>query len=205
MSVSAKNCGATCTGKSSNNGSACGVSPNTGYDDVAAVALPTYSCPPTSEAFLGNNGFYTGVPGDPALYTDDNGSSAVITFSNIQVLSTSGISATNWYLVTGDAESTDPNESITWQSTPSTSTFSLLPNSTSSPVGNACNSNPDTPPGYNAANLTGLATNDVVCSAVDSRDKTGTVMLEVPTPQTLTITLNATGGLQAAFLGVLLP
>jgi prepilin-type N-terminal cleavage/methylation domain-containing protein len=205
MSVSATNCNQPCTNSKTTNPGACGVAANSGYDDIAAVALPTYSCPPTSEAFLGNNGFYTGVPGDPALYTDGNGSTAVITLTNIQVLSTSGIAATNWLLVTGDAESTDPGESITWQSTPSASTFSLLPNSPNSPVGNACNSDPDTAPGYNAANLTGLNSNNVKCTDVDSRDKTGTVMLQVQTPQTLTITLNAAGGLQAGFLGILLP
>ena len=41
---------------------------------VMPCPLPTYFDPPTSEAFLGNNGFYTGVPGDPALYPNAEGS-----------------------------------------------------------------------------------------------------------------------------------
>ena len=90
-------------------------SPNLqGWDDIAAVPMPTYTCAPTSEAFLGNNGFYTGVPGDPALYTVAQSSSAVVSFTNIQLLTSNGAVVTNWELVTGDAESTDTNESITW-------------------------------------------------------------------------------------------
>ena len=42
----------------------CGVVARTqNENDIrGAVPLPTYLCPPSSEAFLGNNGFYTGVP-----------------------------------------------------------------------------------------------------------------------------------------------
>ncbi len=66
---------------------ACGVAARSGYNDITAVPLPTYSCPPGSEAFLGNNGFYTGVPGDPALYTVTEGSTATVTITNIELLS----------------------------------------------------------------------------------------------------------------------
>ena len=44
--------------------------------NVTPAAIPTYYDPSGdhSEAFLGNNGFYTGIPGDPALYqTGGNG------------------------------------------------------------------------------------------------------------------------------------
>ena len=60
------------------NGAACGVAARSGYNDITAVPLPTYACPPGSEAFLGNNGFYTGVPGNPALYTVRQGRSATV-------------------------------------------------------------------------------------------------------------------------------
>ncbi len=198
--------GKTITGVTSGPGTACGVAANVGYNDIAAVALPTYTCPPGSEAFLGNNGFYTGVQGDPALYTQAEGSTAVLTFTNIQVVSAAGLPATGWNLVTGDAESTDGGESLTWQSTPSSSVFTLIPNSVNSStgavisdIGNACNGAPPT----NLGTLTGLGTTKVECTASYSRDKTGTPMLEVTTPQSLTMTLVGTG-LQAVFLGILL-
>jgi len=164
--------------------------------------MPTYTCAPTSQAFLGNNGFYTGVPGDPALYTVEQSSTAVIKFTNIQLLTGNGAVVTNWQLVTGDAESTDTNESITWQSDKK---LSLLPNSANSPVGNACDSfGTSAPPGYNQTYLTGVGTTTVECSSTVSEDHTGTVMLQATTPSTLTVTLYS-GGLQAMFLGVLLP
>jgi prepilin-type N-terminal cleavage/methylation domain-containing protein len=182
-----------------NNG--CGVANRAGWMDVDAVPLPTYACPPTSEAFLGNNGFYTGVTGDPALYTVEENSTAVISFTNIKVLTAAGAVATNWKLATGDAESTDASESITWQSNQN---LNLIPNSASSPIGNACMSfGQYAPPSYNSTSpgLTGVGTTTVTCSSTVSADHTGTPMLYATTPSTMTITLNGTG-LQAAFLGV---
>ncbi|HXY27048.1 MAG TPA: CshA/CshB family fibrillar adhesin-related protein [Acidimicrobiales bacterium] len=176
---------------------ACGVLARSGYYDITASPLPTYSCPPGSEAFLGNNGFYTGVSGNPALYTVEQGSTAVVSITNIALQTSQGIPATNWELVTGDAESTDANESITWTSDKA---LQLLPNSANSPVGNACDS---TAPGYNSQYLTGLGTTTVECSSPTSADHTGAVMLEALTPSSLTVTLVGTG-LQGVFLGVLL-
>jgi len=173
-----------------------------GYDDIAAVPLPTYASPPTSEAFLGNNGFYTGVPGNAGLYTINQGSTATVNITNIQVLNSNGVAATSWELVTGDAESTDTSESITWTSNQN---LSLLPNSPNSPIGNACDSTGQyAPPAYNPNALTGVGTKTVACNATASRDHTGTTMLEATTPSSLTVTLNGTG-LQAMFLGVLVP
>jgi prepilin-type N-terminal cleavage/methylation domain-containing protein len=178
---------------------------STAYNDITAVPLPTYTSPPTSEAFLGNNGFYTvpavdsnGNPVDPALYECDEGSDATITITNIEVVDSAGVPATNWDLVTGDAESTDPNESISWTSN---QPLNLIANSTNSEVGNACNS---TPPGYNATYLTGIGTTTVTCTATQSTDKTGTVMLKAIAPTSLAVTLDGSG-LQAMFLGILLP
>jgi len=184
----------------------CGVSAASAYDDIAAVPFPTYTCPPGSEAFLGNNGFYTGVPGDPALYELDEGSTATINITNITLLSSNGDVANNWELVTGDAESTDPGESITWSTDNPSVKFTLIPNSVNashvvtSSVGNACNS---TPPGY-STDLTGIGTDTVECTTQNSTDKTGTPMIEAPTPSSLTVTMYGTG-LEAMFLGVQLP
>jgi len=103
---------------------------------VSPHVLPTYYDPSGdhSEAFLGNNGFYTGVSGDPALYQNSGGLST-ITLTNIQVLNAIGQPASNWTLVTGDAESTDANEWMVFQSNLD---WSVLDNSPGDPYGNAC-------------------------------------------------------------------
>jgi hypothetical protein len=161
-------------------------------------AFPTYANPPTSEAFLGNNGFYTGVPNDPALYQTTQGTTSTLNFTNFKVTDSRGFLATDWELVTGDAESTDPGESITWSSDQD---LNLIPNSPTSPVGNACNS---VAPGTNAQYLTGLGTPSVECSATVSSDKTGTVLLDALTPQSLNVVMVG-AGLEAVFVGLLLP
>jgi prepilin-type N-terminal cleavage/methylation domain-containing protein len=167
---------------------------------VSPHSIPTYFAPPTSEAFLGNNGFYTGIPGNPAIYQTTGGTTTV-TIIDIQVLDSSGSPATGWELVTGDAESTDSNESMTW-TIPQTGgpVLNLLDNSPISPYGNACAFTGD--PG--GVDLTGLGTQTVTCGASVSSDKTGTVMLEAQTPNSLTVTMLG-GGLEAMFLGLLLP
>jgi len=165
---------------------------------VAPHAFPTYADPPTSEAFFGNNGFYTGVPNSPALYQTTSNTTSTLNFTNFQVTDSRGVPATDWELVTGDAESTDQGESITWNSDQD---LNLIPNSPTSPVGNACNS---VAPGTSAQYLTGVGTTTVECSATISSDKTGTVMLDALTPQSLNVVMVG-GGLQAVFVGLLLP
>ena len=183
-------------------GAACGVAARSGWDDITASPLPTYACPPGSEAFLGNNGFYTGVQGAPALYEVNEGSTAIINITNIALLNSNGAAATSWQLVTGDAESTDPGESITWSTDNTNVPLNVLPNSPNSYVGNACNS---TPPRYatTSPGLVGVGTDTVVCSTTNSTDKTGTPMLKATTPSSLTVTLYG-GGLEAMFMGILL-
>jgi type II secretory pathway pseudopilin PulG len=183
---------------------------------VSPATIPTYFNPPTSEAYMGNNGFYTGIPGNPALYQECEGggtgppyfapcngnASSVITITNIQVLESNGTAATGWKLVTGDAESTDASESISWASN---QPLNLLPDDPSSPYGNACATS--TSPPYNPQ-LSGLGTTSVTCSATVSSDKTGTVMLDAVAPTSAPLTLTVTmlgGGLQAMFLGMILP
>ena len=82
---------------------------------VAGASIPTYTNPPPgSSAYLGNNGFYTGIPGNPALYQSTEGTTTTVTITNVQVLGAERVPATNWNLVTGDAESTDAGESMIW-------------------------------------------------------------------------------------------
>ncbi len=92
--------------------------------DIVAVPFPTYSAPPGSEAYLGDNGFYTGVSGDPALYSYLEGTSVTLYFTDIKIKDQNGNTATSWQLVSGDAESTDTDESITWSTCPAKTTAS---------------------------------------------------------------------------------
>jgi hypothetical protein len=103
---------------------------------VVAAPFPTYS-----DAFLGNTdptsgqSFYTGVAGNPALYQSTQGTTTTAYLTGIQVTDSNGNPATGWNLVVGDAETTDAGESISWNSNQN---FSLLWNSPTSAVGNAC-------------------------------------------------------------------
>jgi prepilin-type N-terminal cleavage/methylation domain-containing protein len=204
--------------------------------NVAPAAIPTYYAAGgigTSEAFLGNNGFYTGVSGNPALYQTQGGTSTV-TFSNVQVLDSSGHPASNWTMVTGDAETTDPNE---WMDYTSNLNWAILPNSGASNLwGNACYDSaattnpysgvwawtgaaqPTNPPATaNRAPLntlsssTGFTTGvkSILCESSTSLNKTGTLMLQAQepqnstAPQSITVTMYGSG-LEALFLAVLL-
>ncbi len=176
-----------------------------GWNGILATILPTYvSPPPGSAAFLGNNGFYTGVPGNPALYESDEGSTSTITITQIQVVDSDGDPATGWDLVTGDAESTDQGESMTWSTGSSGPGLFDLANSPTSEMGNAC---ADPTPGTSTTpgdGFSGNGTQTVECQASISEAHTGTVMLEAKAPSNLTVTLYG-GGLEAMFLGILLP
>ena len=107
--------------------------------DLAPHIIPTYYSPQgnNSEAFLGNNGFYTGIPGEPALYQQNSGALDTVYLTNIQVTNSNNPTqdATGWTLVTGDAESTDANE---WMVFTSNLDWSVLYNNGSSdPYGNS--------------------------------------------------------------------
>jgi hypothetical protein len=128
--------------------------PDPPYGSVCPAWLPTYYSPPSSEAYLGNNGFYTGVPGRPALYTTQSPSTVNLNFYNINVKDANGHTATGWELATGDAESTDSSEDIIW------STCSTLPavSTTNSYAFQSCTGTsfsllPDKPGGTQAADI----------------------------------------------------
>jgi hypothetical protein len=155
--------------------------------------------------------FYTNVPGDPAIYQTASGTTTV-TVSDVKVTNGNGTPMTGWSLVTGDAETTDAGESITWTSD---QPFSLLPNSPGDPVGlnvsspsesGACSA-PTSPDGLTPQSLLTGGTSLTVegaSSVSTSNPRTGTVMLEAPAPTTLTDTLVGTG-LEGVFIGLLLP
>jgi prepilin-type N-terminal cleavage/methylation domain-containing protein len=199
--------------------------------NVQPATIPTFYNPQgdNSEAFLGNNGFYTGIPGDPALYQTSGGVTTVY-ITNVQVLDAAGQPATGWTLVTGDAESTDSGEWMVFQSNLN---WSVLPNNgvAANPWGNACYDTNYS--GNNGAlqytgamppsdatvasstaalsiNSTTFATgaSSILCASSIQLNKTGTMMLQAQEPtgssaaQTLTVSMRGTG-LEAMFLGVL--
>ena len=190
-----------------------------GTTGTVPYAIPTYYNPGShgynSEAYLGNNGFYTGIPGKPAIYQQTNGAYNVVTFTNIEVTNAVGEPATGWTLVTGDAESTDTHE---WMNFTTNQTWSILPNTSLSLYGNSCYDGHDsgdsglfqwtgpTPPttatvgdpgnGPPAAgNATTLPTptgpnyttgvSSILCESDQQLNKTGTLMLASPEPATL--------------------
>jgi prepilin-type N-terminal cleavage/methylation domain-containing protein len=173
--------------------------------------LPTYP-----EAFLGNSiggaPFYTGVGGDPALYQRVEGTTSIVTFSQISVVNSVGVPATGWEAVSTDAESTDSGESINWTSD---ATLNVIANGESGqiqPMGNACLDDGSLPNG--ASGLTGNLTTSVTCSGtvvvngttynITGNQKTGTAMVWASAPKTMTVTMVGTG-LEAITFGMLLP
>lgn len=98
---------------------------------------------------------------DPAIFQTTNGGTDTVTLSNIQVTDPQGNSATGYEVITVDAETIDPNGYIKWTSTSPASKplpFNLVPNFSSSDLGNACNNVPSADTG--AGNATGWSIDD---------------------------------------------
>lgn len=188
------------------------------------LALRSVGFPTWSGSFLGNNNFYTGVAGQPALYQDIGGTTT-ISLTDIQVQNTAtSAKVTGFSVVVADAESTDNEESISWSHAGGTG-FLWLPNSPGSwsnvgtttaantarktaAVGNACAATPVTQFPQNSNTSAPAATR--TCSAGTSQPspKTGTAMLQI-SPANTTSTFSVTqslvgGGLQAVAFGVVL-
>jgi prepilin-type N-terminal cleavage/methylation domain-containing protein len=135
----------------------------TPYNEMSPYYIPTYYNPGAngfnSEAYLGNNGFFTGIPGKPALYQcntadapniptgcNGNGATNTVTITNITVTNSVGVTATGWTLVTGDAESTDANEWMVFTTSLSSGWDDLPNNGYSDLWGDACYDGPTTNP-----------------------------------------------------------
>lgn len=81
----------------------------------------------------------------PAIFQETNHATDTVKLTDIVVTDPEGADASGYEVVTADAETTDPGGSITWTSTPYTGSpndFGLLPNSSTSDLGNACNTVP---------------------------------------------------------------
>jgi hypothetical protein len=148
---------------------------------------------------------------DPALYTTVSGSTNTITIGSIKLIDPEGVAATGWQLVSGDAESTDPGEYLIWTSNQD---WSQIPNDQVAgqlEEGDACNA----PVGFEGSPgpggsyvLTGVGSTTVTCESSwqdsDTTPRTGAVMLETPTPTTVSVQMHG-AGLQGVFFGLMLP
>jgi hypothetical protein len=152
---------------------------------VHATTFPTYG-----GAYLGNNGHYSGVPGSPALYQSQSGTTTTATLTNISLTSPLGTPQTGFALVGADAESTDGGESLSWTSSAPIS--SLTATSTGTGLGNAC-----------GGGFTGTGTTTVTCKGTSSGTKTGTAIVSSSSPTTFSQTMVG-AGLEAFSFGVLL-
>ena len=194
---------------------------------------------PVSTPIL-QNGTVTSSCIQPAIFQTTNGGTDTVTLSNIQVFSPQGTSATGYEVITADAETVDPANGayLKWTSTSPASKplpFNLVPNFTSSDLGNACNEVPTTgyngQPGYLIENgdttiqiggtnytggLTGLGTATVECQSNWQTSypwlRTGTAMIGITPPtvggsaQPVTISVQLKGeGFNAVAFGLLLP
>ena len=207
---------------------------------VCPRSMPTYS-----GAFLGNSyggvPFYADVSGLPALYQigtggstaycsqnvafNDDGGTTTINITGIQVIAPDGNPATGWEFMSADAESTDDNESINWQSN---EPMTVIPNgetvdSANDPIGNACINGTGVTGSYtNSSNVTTNLTYSQIYAAttanavatsitcwgtlngqnVTSSQKDGALMVESAQPTSMTITMVG-GGLEAVVIGLL--
>lgn len=169
---------------------------------VEPVSFPTWG-----GAFLGNNGFYE-LPNDiglhqPALYQRTGGSGRAVTEISLNdiELTRDGVPVEGYSIVVADAESTDSNERIDWET--SGSGFEWLPNEPgalnwSGTLGNAC--------GDGRSPALGDSSNSAYCIGSSTGDKTGTAMLHTSpvSGQPFNVTQTMTGsGLQAVAFGVI--
>jgi prepilin-type N-terminal cleavage/methylation domain-containing protein len=237
-------------------GGTCGQGQGTGCPDSGAVS--------NGQGFLGNldklnNGvttpFYAGIGCavstpllqgtevqssciSPAIFQTDNGGTNTVTLSNIKVTDPQGNPATGYEVITADAETIDPGGNIIWTSSlPSSKPlpFNLVPNFSSSDLGNACNEVPTS--GYTGATgwavddgdstgtfngttlqggLSGLGTDSVECQSNWQTGspylRTGTAMIGITPPivggstEPVTISASLKGeGYNAVAFGLLLP
>lgn len=190
---------------------------------VKANAIPTWS-----GSFLGNNSFYTGIQGQPALYqavdggSTSNDKTSVVSLNKIRVEHrTTGAKVGGYSIVVADAESTDNNESISWSHSGGTG-FLWLPNNPSAwssatnntnrktaAVGNACAGTTTNDFPANSNTTAPSATRSCAAGSNQPSPKTGTAMLQISPQSATTTNFSVTqtmlgGGLQAVAFGVVL-
>ncbi len=177
---------------------------------LEATGFPTWGNQTSADgAFLGRNGFYTGVSGKPAIYqpVDAGGGISTATLSGIKLTNAAGQEVRNYSIVVADAESTDANENLTWSTTGVG--FLWLPNnpnptpptSKTQVMGNACS--------VTATPTWSSTTPSSSASCVSaSSSKTGTAMLHTAPPTNPNSSFQVTqsmkgGGKQGVAFGVI--
>lgn len=81
---------------------------------VGGTALTAKTSPSWTGAAFGNSAFI-GIPGNPVLYTAQNGSTVTVTLRNISITPPSGIMAsTSYAIIAADGESTNNGETLTF-------------------------------------------------------------------------------------------
>lgn len=177
---------------------------------VTSTSFPTWGSDATATgAFLGRNGFYTGVQGKPALYqaVDAGGGVSTAELKNIKMTGPSGQEVRNYSIVVADAESTDAGERITWSTTGVG--FRWLPNDPTLPLtqtkvmGNACSQTAT--PAWNST----TPSQSAECAANVSPNKTGTAMLHTAPPASASTSFSVTqnmkgGGKEGVAFGVII-
>ena len=117
-------------------------------------ALESTTFPTYVDAFLGNDGFYSGVDGKPALNQTESGMDTFVGLLNIELRDPDGHPVHEFAIVGADAESTDTDESLQWRSQRAGSAIiSLTQTGTGTGLGNACD-----------GGFTGLGTQHVICT-----------------------------------------
>ncbi|MHA3683372.1 DUF7927 domain-containing protein [Leucobacter sp. HY1908] len=173
---------------------------SSGSANNMSKAITSHGFPTWPQAVLGTKNFYTGVAGEPALYTVDNATGFTeLTLNSISLADKDGVKTAQYAIVVADAESTDQGEKIEW-TTSGGAGFTWLPNNPAAwnlsgtdgarrtaAVGNdACLATPVAEfPAGNSSSLTRY------CNATPGQatPKNGTAMLQ-------TRPVNATGAFQ---------
>lgn len=134
---------------------------------ITAVGLPIGS------NRLGASGFYSGIPGAPALYQGTDGTLGArpwteVKLTDVKLTKPDGTSLVEHGLLWADAEATTSNEHIEWTRPAASDKWSVLLNSAGNPMGNAC-------PGVQSSSQSGTTDSTYKCyggAATGSRSGT---------------------------------
>ena len=150
------------------------------YRSLKATSFPTWS-----GAYLGNR-VYTNAAGKPALYGTANGGGTLMTLDDIKVTNSADQPVSSYGFIVADAESSDAQESITFQSDKSLT--AVYPASSQYP--------------YCTGGLTGLGSATVTCvGGPHPNGPNGAIALQANGPTRISAALRH-GGIQGVAFAV---
>lgn len=184
--------------------------PNTGQQSSTDVNPNYYNIPGAPALYQSCEGVSvskTLIPGTNVYACGGGGGSGVttLTLTGIKVVTPLNVPATNWELVSADAETTDQGESIVWTAGAPATSINIISNSIN-PVGDACNYDNQTwnnAGGFFQVNPSNSKVAE--CSGGNQTvggGKTGAEMVYAVTPGSFTIQMTGTG-LEAVAIGLL--